>query len=439
MTKENKTLLTNLAIAVFVITFIVTSFNFYQDEPSSPAIASLPPEKEKTDAVEQPDNFFHTLVEGTLQRGDSLSKSLQRYNLSDDVRKQIVDYLADCLDFRRLRPNDKYRVYLDEEGRLLRCEYESGPLDCYSVTREDDTFKAQKEVVDLNVKTCMIDGEISSSLFDAFFQHNLQASLLYAFADIFSSRIDFNTETHKGDTFRLVFEEFYKEDKFIGYGKILFARYQQKNAEIFEGYFYSPDDNNQGAYYDSMGKELGASFIKSPVPVGRVTSNFTFKRKHPILGVVRPHLGVDLSAPIGTPIMAASDGKIVSMGFEGGFGRQVVLSHAGGYKTYYGHLSRFAKGLKKGSVVKQKDIIGYVGSSGLSTGPHLDYRLEHLGKFQDPFSVEMLPKTVLAGTEKERFNNKMSTLAGMIDSTSAPDTLYVRRLVVQPEDKITLL
>ncbi|MFH1216258.1 MAG: M23 family metallopeptidase [Pseudomonadota bacterium] len=439
MTKENKTLLINFTIAVLVITFIGSGLYFSQDELSSPAIASLPPEEEYAEKIDQPESFFHTLIEGTLLRGDSLSKSLERYNLSAEVRKQIVDYLADCLDFRRLRPDDKYRVYLDEEGRLLRCEYESGPLDCYSVTREDDTFKAQKDVIALNVKTCMIAGEISSSLFDAFSQHNLQASLLYAFADIFSSRIDFNTETQEGDSFRLVFEEFYKEEKFIGYGKILFAQYQQKNAQTFEGYFYSPDDNNHGTYYDAMGRELGASFIKSPVPVGKVTSNFTFKRKHPILGVVRPHLGVDLAAPVGTPIMAASNGKIVFMGFKGGFGRQVILSHAGGYKTYYGHLSRFAKNLKKGSVVNQKDIIGYVGSSGLSTGPHLDYRVEHLGKFQDPFSLEMLPKTVLAGTEVDHFKKKMDTLVSMIDSTSAPDTLYVRRLVVQPEDKIRLL
>ncbi|MFZ5765528.1 MAG: M23 family metallopeptidase [Thermodesulfobacteriota bacterium] len=443
MTKEHKTLLMNFAIAVFVTACIIAGLARFQTTNLSPsdATASLSPAEETEPQPNEPaGDYFHTLVEGRLLRGESLSASLARDNLPAEVRRQIVDYLADCLDFRRLRPNDTYRVYLDEEGKLLRCEYESGPLDSYSVIREnDDTFKAQKEAVDLNVKTCMVDGEISSSLFDAFSRSNLQPSLLYAFADIFASRIDFNTETRKGDTFRLVFEEYYKDDSFIGYGKILFARYQQVDSHSFEGYYYATDDQERGAYYDAAGNELGAFFIKSPVPVGRLTSSFTNNRRHPILGVVRPHLGVDLAAPVGTPIMAAADGKVVSMGFEGGFGRQIVLSHQGGYKTYYGHLSRFGKDLKKGGMVSQKDIIGYVGSSGLSTGPHLDYRVEHRGHFKDPLSLKMDARSVLAGADLERFRENITELSSMIASASAPQTLYVRRMVVQSDEKIRLL
>ncbi len=211
-----------------------------------------------------------------------------------------------------------------------------------------DTFVAQRDSINVSIKTCMIEDSISTSLFDAFAKNEMKAPLVYAFADIFSSRIDFNTELQKDDTFQIVFEKYFKDDEFIGYGNILYARYQQQGGETFEGFFYQPDGSKASAYFDADGEELGTSFIKSPVPLGRVTSTFSYRRIHPISGVMRPHLGVDLAAPIGTPVMATADGTVSYVGFKGGFGRQIIISHSGGYKTYYGHLSRFSNGLQAG-------------------------------------------------------------------------------------------
>lgn len=439
MTSSRKTILLSITLVLGTLLSIVSTFHFRQDDIApATAIASLPPVSVEKKVDEKPGFYFHSLVEGELKSGDSLSRSLNRCNISATVRQQVVSNLSSCLDFRRLRPNDKYRIYLDDKGGLLRCEYESGPLDSYSVTKNDDNFITKKDAVDLEVKAYMAEGQISTSLFDAFAKQNIKAPVIFAFADIFSSRIDFNTEIRKGDSFKVVFEKYFKSGQFVGFGNILYAQYKQQNGHSFEGHFFTPE-GALGAFFDSEGRELGTSFLKSPVPMGRVTSSFTWRRKHPILGVVRPHLGIDLAAPIGTPVMAAADGKVIFIGRKGGFGRQVILSHPGGYKTHYGHLSRFPKGLKKGDIVTQKQIIGYVGSSGLSTGPHLDYRLQHHKQFLNPFAMNFKPKSVLKGDDLARFQSKITGLSRLIDSISSPDVLFVRHLQVQPDERLTLL
>ncbi len=387
---------------------------------------------------DEPFNYC-TLVEGELRSGDTLSQSLDRYNIDPIVRQQILENLSSCLDFRRLQPKDKYRVFLDDQGQLLRCEYTNGPLESYSITRNDDSFVAQKDSINISIQTCLVEDTISSSLFDAFAKNDLNASLVYAFADIFSSRLDFNTEIYHNDTFQIVFEKYLKNGEVIGYGHILYAKYQQQFGQTYEGFFYQPNSASPGTYFDAEGRELGTSFIKSPVPVGRVTSRFTYRRVHPISGVVKPHLGVDLAAPIGTPIMAAAEGTVTYAGYRGGFGRQVIISHPGGYKTYYGHLSRFRKGLKRGDKISQKQILGYVGSSGISTGPHLDYRIQHGGTFVDPFNLKFKPKSALQGQKLAMFKNHVYALSALLVSSPDPEILYVRHMLVKPDEQLTML
>ncbi len=433
MTVTKKTILLCLTISVCVLLTLFASVNIDQEDiATGTAIASLPPVEDKQPLI------FSTQLSGELQSGDTLGQALKRHDISSTVRRQILSNLSKCLDFKQLRPQDKYRIFLDEQGNLIRCEYESDPLTLFSVTRNKDSFIAEQDAITIDVKVFQAEGVISSSLFSAFAKQNLKAKLIYAFADIFSSRLDFNTELKKGDEFKLIYEKYFKDGKFVGLGNILYASYRQKDGLAHEGYYYS-SNKTPGAHFDSNGQELGTSFIKSPVPMGRLTSKFSWNRKHPILGVVRPHLGVDLAAPVGTPIMAAADGKVAFIGRKGGFGRHIILSHASGYRTHYGHLSRYRKGLKKGSIVKQKQTIGYVGSSGLSTGPHLDYRLEQTGQFLNPFSQKFKPKSILAGDELAGFRQQTSTLAAFINSPPQNSILSVRQLTVQPEEKITML
>ena len=186
-------------------------------------------------------------------------------------------------------------------------------------------------------------------------------------------------------------------------------------------------------FFNEKGEELGTDFLRSPIPFGRVTSRFSYRRKHPILKVVRPHLGVDLAAPVGTPVMAASGGKIIFRGRKGGYGKLVIMKHPNGYKTYYGHLSRFRKGQSVGSKISQKDIIGYVGSTGLSTGPHLDYRISHENAFRNPFSIEFKPRSVLTGEALASFSKKRLELARLMNAAEGKIVLLVKQIVLGPD------
>jgi len=359
--------------------------------------------------------------------------------MPEKATRQILTNMKKCLDYRRLRSGDTYTVVLDENNKLLRCNYESGPLDVYSLKRSVTGFTAAKIAVPVECRTERIAGEIDSSLFASFSQSNVDSSLTYAFADIFSSRLDFNTETRQGDSFSLLYEKYYKAGRFIGYGRILVARYEQVGGDVLEGYRYGDKNGVGGSFYDRNGKDLGSAFIRSPVPVGRVSSRFTLQRKHPVLGVVRPHLGVDLAAPVGTPIMAAADGQVQFVGPKGGFGKQIVLRHRNGCRTYYGHLSRFKAGLKPGQTVKQKEIIGYVGSTGMSTGPHLDYRLSKSNVFVNPFAVEFIPKSRITKKAMPLFRERTGLLAGLLEQSPNKRVLMVRQMLVQPDQQIALL
>ncbi len=423
-----------------IVTFFCLILTIITPGPQSRTSHDLSPATTANASV--PDNnpsLRHTELHGELRQGDTFSTSMQRLALPDQVIKQILINMKGCLDYRRLRPGDRYSVALDENNNLIHCNYESGPLDVYALQRTANGFIAEKLAVPIECHTERIEGVIDSSLFAAFSHYQVDSSLTYAFADIFSSRLDFNTETRKGDRFSVLYEKYYKAGSFIGYGRILIARYEQASGEVMEGFRYGDDHGVGGSFYDRSGEDLGSAFIRSPVPVGRISSRFTLRRKHPILGVVRPHLGVDLAAPIGTPIMAAADGKVLFVGRKGGFGKQVILKHNNGYRTYYGHLSRFKVGMKKGRQVKQKEIIGYVGSTGMSTGPHLDYRLAQNGVFMNPFALKFKPKSRIGKREMDSFQQQINLLAGLLDQATDKRVLQVRQMLIQPDQRIALL
>lgn len=379
-----------------------------------------------------------TVIEGEIKPGDTLSKSLARHHIPDQAKLQIIDSLSSCLDLRKLRPGDTYSVIINDTDGLVRCSYECSPMKKYTIQEKDGLYIAKKDSVSLEIKTILFQGTLESSLFNVFLQQKEKPSLLYGFADIFSSKIDFNTEPRQGDLIEAIIEKFYQDNHFIGYGKILYARYEQISGVVHEGYYYS-SEKTPGSHFDSEGKEVGTSFLKSPLPVGRLSSKFSLRRKHPILGIVRPHLGIDLAAPVGTSIMAAADGKVEFRGTRGGFGKQIILAHGNGYMTYYGHLSRYAKGLRNGSRVKQKQIIGYVGSTGLSTGPHLDYRISEQGIFKNPLAMKFKSKTVLKDGELTSFQKNRQNLTARSGQADQTPILEVRQILLKSEDSIALL
>ena len=446
-----------LALCLFVISLLVFSFisttknqdqnsvdehDRYNAELASVSEKTQEAEHESPDqsleVMEQPEepHVFQT-IEGEIRRGEGFDDSLKRSNVRGDIRAQLIQAFSGTLDFTDLKPRDRYAISLDGDGKLVSCTYESDPLNIYKVFKSGDGYASEKALIPLEVRTERLDGVIESSMFEAMIELGEEAKLIYGFANIFASRIDFNSETQPGDRFSLVFEKFYKDDEFVGYGRILVARYEQAKRS-WEGFYYSSANTAPG-HFNQEGEELGTLFLRSPIPFGKVTSRFSYRRRHPVLKVVRPHLGVDLAAPTGTPVMAVSGGKIVFRGWKGDYGNQVVIKHANGYKTYYGHLSKFRKGQKVGHEVKQKDIIGYVGSTGLSTGPHLDYRISYEGVFKNPFSIEFKPKSVLTGEELASFLEERVRLARLMALPNDQKVLYVKQVVLGRDKDIAFL
>jgi murein DD-endopeptidase MepM/ murein hydrolase activator NlpD len=244
-----------------------------------------------------------------------------------------------------------------------------------------------------------VRGSIRTSLFEAMDRAGENDALTQAFAELFAWDIDFAHELQPGDSFRVVVEKVYRDRRFVQYGRILAAEYRQHDDRHAAYFFPWPDA--RGDYFTAEGRAVRAAFLRSPISYTRISSGFSGARLHPVLKRVRPHLGVDFAAPEGTPVWAPADGVVVEKGRDGESGNRITLRHGGSYETSYLHLSRFASGLKVGDRVRQKEVIGYVGSTGLATGPHLDYRVRRAGTWVNPVTeafprAERLPEQYAA-------------------------------------------
>ncbi len=327
---------------------------------------------------------------GQIKRGETLSSALKKLaKLSASEIEAICQQLQKLTNLHRLKDGDSFQLELNEEGKFVKFTLTVSPIEIFRVTR-DPTGKWVSERVEVLIDKywTYAAGEITSNLFSA--MNNLQEEdqLVLDFADIFAAEIDFHSDPQPNDQFQIIVEKYYTGKTFVKYGRILYAAYQSRTRQLEAIYFAH---RAGGGYYTPQGESLNKVFLKSPLKFSRISSAYTSRRRHPILGGIRPHYGVDYAAPPGTPVWAVADGVVIFCGWNKGFGKQVVIKHARGYKTMYGHLSRFAPGLKKGQKVRQKDVIGYVGSTGLATGPHLDFRLVKNNVFRNPLK-EISPR-----------------------------------------------
>ena len=349
---------------------VLAVFLFLSAKATSPPPASLKGLPSETKGAD------YRMIEGKVEAGKPLFESLSDKKIPSRWIELIISKLQPHLDFKKMR-GGSYRIFVDDREELAKFVYEEGPVEIYEITREGTNYAAKRVNVPLEKQLVKVTGEIRSSLFEAMDTAGEQDTLTLAFAEILAWEIDFYMDVREGDRFKIVVEKMYKGKEFIDYGTIHAVTYagQEKNIT---GIRYRDD------YYDENGRSLKKAFLKSPLRFNRISSRFSRSRRHPILGGLRPHYGVDYAAPVGTPVWAVGDGKVVLCGWNGGYGKQVVLRHMNGYVTHYGHLSRFGPGLRNGKQVEQKQVIGYVGSTGLSTGPHLDYRLAKDGQFRNP-------------------------------------------------------
>ena len=371
--------------------------------PSTPPPPSATPPAPLPPTTQEPQ--LHT-IEGDVKEQGTLFQSLSKRGISLRWIDLIISKLKPHVNFRKIK-GGTYRFITDVKGELVKFIYEASPTEIYEIEKDSEGYIAQRKRIPLETRLTKVVGEIHSSLFEAMDAIGEQDSLTIAFAEILAWEIDFYKDLREGDRFKVVVEKVYKADQFIRYGTLHAVEYQ-RGEKIIRGIRYKE------GFYNENGVSLRKAFLKAPLRFNRISSRFSRARKHPILGGMRPHYGVDYAAPPGTPIWAVADGTVTSCGWNGGYGNQVILHHRNGYMTCYGHLSGFGPGMRRGVRVKQKQIIGYVGSTGLSTGPHLDYRLAKDSQFRNPLKETFLPGEPIEKKEMEMFEKKREEMLGWL-------------------------
>ena len=338
---------------------------------------------------------------GTVDRGESLFDELVGNGVPARETERLVRALSEVINMKRLKPGETYQVFTSEDGRIASFEYAKGVRDRIKARDEGGELTCWVEEVPLNERLLRIEGSIETSLWESMVGQGASPELVLKLADIFAWEIDFLTEPRSGDTFDLIAQEFCLGDSAVLCGDILAARYCGRSKSWVAVGFVGSDGVRR--YYSPDGQSLRRSFLKSPLNYRRISSYYSHRRFHPILKKYRPHLGVDYAAASGTPVVSIGDGVVTYAGRNGGFGRYVEIKHNSVYSTCYGHLSGYGSGIRKGVRVRQNEVIGYVGSSGLSTGPHLDFRVKKHGAYVNPLKLKSPRAEPVASSDMAQF------------------------------------
>lgn len=341
------------------------------------------------------------VVEGKVPRNATFAQLMSSHGFTAETVYQLVRACRPVYNLARLRAGNRFELEWLEEGRLNSFRYQVDSYKYLKVDRSGDDYRAELIAIEYEKRELPVVGTIESSLFGTLSDLQEKDQLALDMAEIFSWDIDFNTEIQRGDHFRLMVEKLYLDDRMVRYGNILAVEFHNA-GKLYTGYRFE-DPEGEAGYFDERGRSLKRDFLRSPVKFSRISSRFSYRRLHPVLRKRRPHLGVDYAAPTGTRVVAAGNGRVRYRGWKGGYGNQIEIRHGNGFTTYYAHLSRFARGLRRGSKVVQGQVIGYVGSTGLSTGPHLDYRVRRNGVFVNPLTLKMTPSKPLKPAYRSAF------------------------------------
>lgn len=346
-----------------------------------------------------PSNTTAPFRTAELERGQTLGQVLSGLGMSPGDAHRLVEGARGFVDPRQLRPGARWAAWRGSDGAVAAFELELAGRGEVRLERGDDAWTAIFRPFEREQRVRSIRGELDGSLEASIGRAGADGTLAYRMDDVLQWDLDFNRDLQPGDRFAILFEEVWVEGEFSGFGEILALTYEQSNGRQLEAYRFA----DGGGYYDGEGRPLEKMFLRSPMEFSRVTSRFSHRRFHPVLKSFRPHYGVDYGAPVGTPVRATASGTVESAGWKGGGGKTVTLRHPNQYETNYLHLSRIADGVRPGRAVKQGQVIGYVGATGLATGPHLDYRVRHRGGWIDPMSLGGVPAAPLSSARLVEF------------------------------------
>lgn len=362
--------------------------------------------------------------EFTVQNGDNLSIIFKRAGLNDRAIYELFSEAKDAKDLRNIRPGQKM-AFLVENGQLQGLDYTINQLSSLRFERTAKGFDSKETTLTPDIKYAFRQASIDSSLYMAGKRAGMPSNLTMELANIFGWDIDFALDIQKGDSFKVMYEEQFLNGKKIDTGKIMAAEFTN-GGKTFKAVRYT-DKDGVSNYYTPDGRGMHKAFLRTPIEFARISSHFNLARKHPVLHIIRAHKGTDYAAARGTPIRATGNGKIAFAGRKGAFGNCIIIQHGQGIETLYGHMNGFAKGMKTGTRVSQGDVIGYVGSTGLASGPHLHYEFHVNGQVRNPVTVP-LPKSIgIEKTELARFNETTRPLIAKLDGYKSSSRVAVAK------------
>ncbi|MCO7573172.1 peptidoglycan DD-metalloendopeptidase family protein [Pseudomonas chlororaphis] len=355
--------------------------------------------------------------EVTVTKGDTLSTLFEKVGLPATSVHEILASDKQAKQFSQLKHGQKLEFELTPDGQLNNLHTKVSDLETITLTKGPKGFTFNRVITKPVVRSAYVHGVINSSLSQSAARAGLSHNLTMDMASIFGYDIDFAQDIRQGDEFDVIYEQKVANGKVVGTGNILSARFTNR-GKTYTAVRYT---NKQGSssYYTADGNSMRKAFIRTPVDFARISSRFSMGRKHPILNKIRAHKGVDYAAPRGTPIKAAGDGKVLLAGRRGGYGNTVIIQHGNTYRTLYGHMQGFAKGVKTGGSVKQGQVIGYIGTTGLSTGPHLHYEFQVNGVHVDPLGQKLPMADPIAKAERARFLQQSQPLMARMEQEKA--------------------
>lgn len=350
----------------------------------------------------------------SVKSGDTLSSIFKRLNLSTSEAHGLVSSSKQAKTLTSLKPGQQLALLTSEDGQLQKVRLIKSQLESMTFTKTSTGYLYESVVRKPDVTFNFAKITIDSSLFQSAAQAGIADGLTMELAGVFGWDVDFALDIQKGDTFNFVYEELILDGKKIGHGDIVAAEFNKKNSS-YQAVRYTDKEGNS-RYFTPSGMSMRKEFLRTPIDFARISSHFNLKRKHPILHKIRAHKGTDYAADTGTPIKATGNGRVVLVGRKGGYGNTIIIRHGEVYETVYAHLSKYARGIKVGSKITQGQIIGYVGSSGLATGPHLHYEFHVNGQVRNPVTIKFANSSPIATSEKPRFlaqtQRYMTQLAG---------------------------
>jgi murein DD-endopeptidase MepM/ murein hydrolase activator NlpD len=375
------------------------------------------------------------VVEGVMADSDTVERRWKSDGLPPKQVNDVAASLGKLFDLRTVRAGHGYTLRFDAEDHLRSLEYRVSPALAYRVVREGDGWKATKDEKPLEVRQAEIGGVIGSSLYEAIKRSGESTALVGWFVDTFAWDLNFYTDSQAGDRFKIIVEKKFLGGRFYKYGRVLAAEYSGRTG-TFRAFWFQPSNGAQpGSYFTEHGESIVKSMLKTPLKYVRVSSAFDRHRFHPILHTEKAHLGVDYAAPLGTPVWATTGGRVSFVGPRGGAGNAIILDHANGMSSTYMHLSKFARGLAVGQSVRQKQVIGYVGMTGLATGPHLHFSIRVNGAFVDPLKLKPAREASIDGKSRQEFADvvapRLQALAA-IPVVPPPDRLLAHGLSPMP-------